>query len=273
MQLQYLGTAAAEGVPGMFCECPICQNAREVGGREVRTRSQAIVDGRLLIDFPADTFCHITREGIRLQGITSLLVTHAHSDHFYPKDFENRSPGYAHLPDGLPRLQLYGSKTVAEAYYAVAHPSWQVDVHVLEAYNTVDIDGYRVTPYPANHDPGAGPFVYAIQSNDACLFYCNDSGVPCDAVFEHIAGQGLRFDAVSLDCTGILQPWRDGHMGLPANREVVERLTAIGAVDEHTKIIVNHFSHNGGLTYAQLVEQLSGNANWHVSYDGMTVDF
>ena len=273
MKLQYLGTAAAEGVPGMFCECPICQSARAVGGREVRTRSQSIIDGQLLIDFPADTYWHITREGIRLQGIRHLLVTHAHSDHFYPKDFENRSPGYAQLPDGLPRLQLYGSKAVADAYFAVAHESWQVDVHVLEPFQAVDIGGYRVTPFPANHDPAAGPFVYAIESDDARLFYCNDSGVPCDEVFAYIAAQGLHFDAISLDCTGILNTWRDGHMGLPANREVVDKLAEIGAIDADTVIIVNHFSHNGGLTYAQLVEKLAENSNWQVAYDGMTVEF
>lgn len=51
MKIKYLGTAAAEGVPGLFCNCPVCMHARLHKGRNIRTRSQAIVDDTLLIDF------------------------------------------------------------------------------------------------------------------------------------------------------------------------------------------------------------------------------
>lgn len=39
MKLQYLGTAAAEGFPGMFCNCTACERARKAGGKNIRTRS------------------------------------------------------------------------------------------------------------------------------------------------------------------------------------------------------------------------------------------
>ena len=55
MRIKYLGTAAAEGVPGIFCDCENCKRARKLGGKNIRTRSQAILDDTLLIDFPADT--------------------------------------------------------------------------------------------------------------------------------------------------------------------------------------------------------------------------
>ncbi|HBJ10614.1 MAG TPA: carbon-phosphorus lyase, partial [Ruminococcaceae bacterium] len=38
MKFQYLGTAAAEGFPGMFCSCDTCEKARKAGGRNIRTR-------------------------------------------------------------------------------------------------------------------------------------------------------------------------------------------------------------------------------------------
>ena len=66
MNLQYFGTAAAEAVPAPFCECPVCQAARQKGGRNVRTRSQALVEGRLLLDFPPDTYLHVLNYGLRL---------------------------------------------------------------------------------------------------------------------------------------------------------------------------------------------------------------
>ena len=50
MKLTYLGTAAAEGWPAAFCNCDGCRAARRLGGRNIRTRSQALVDDALLLD-------------------------------------------------------------------------------------------------------------------------------------------------------------------------------------------------------------------------------
>ena len=53
MKLQYLGTAAAECWPAIFCECPACLEAARRGGKNIRHRSGAIVDDRVLIDLSA----------------------------------------------------------------------------------------------------------------------------------------------------------------------------------------------------------------------------
>ena len=52
MKLKYLGTAAAEGYPAMFCDCENCRKAWIEKGRNIRRRSQAITDSELPIDFP-----------------------------------------------------------------------------------------------------------------------------------------------------------------------------------------------------------------------------
>lgn len=65
MKIKYLGTAAAEGIPAIFCECANCKRSRMLGGKNIRTRSQAIIDDVLLIDFPAvvyDDFVKIAAE-------------------------------------------------------------------------------------------------------------------------------------------------------------------------------------------------------------------
>ena len=54
MHFQYLGTAAAEGWPAVFCNCPLCKRAALLGGRNIRTRSQALINKDLLIDLPPD---------------------------------------------------------------------------------------------------------------------------------------------------------------------------------------------------------------------------
>ena len=57
MKIQFLGTAAAEGIPALFCQCPVCRQARAAGGKEIRTRSGAIIDGKLKLDFGYDPIC------------------------------------------------------------------------------------------------------------------------------------------------------------------------------------------------------------------------
>ena len=55
MKFRFLGTCAAEGIPALWCRCDNCRRSRELGGRALRTRSQALIDDTLLIDFPSDT--------------------------------------------------------------------------------------------------------------------------------------------------------------------------------------------------------------------------
>ena len=81
MKIKYLGTAAAEGIPALFCDCENCKRARKLGGRNIRTRSQALVDDALLIDFPPDTYMHFILHNIPLSKIKSCIITHSHYDH------------------------------------------------------------------------------------------------------------------------------------------------------------------------------------------------
>lgn len=120
MKLQYFGTAAAEGWPALFCDCDACRRAKAAGGRNIRTRSQALIDDRLLIDFPADTYLHVLHYGLDLNRVDAVIVTHAHEDHFYPKELGNRRNGFAHLPEDAPRtLTVYGSEKIGKALASV----------------------------------------------------------------------------------------------------------------------------------------------------------
>ena len=85
MQFQYLGTAAAEGWPAVFCRCKYCLEAQRLGGKNIRTRSQAIVNDDLLLDLPPDTYMHKLMNNLDLSRVKYLFVTHFHMDHFYPQ--------------------------------------------------------------------------------------------------------------------------------------------------------------------------------------------
>lgn len=97
---QTIGNRGGGGMPAMFCDCEKCRKATMLGGRNIRSRSQAIVNDRLLIDFPCDTFYHLNLNHIDITKINHCIITHAHSDHYYEEDFNNIWAG-SHPPEGL----------------------------------------------------------------------------------------------------------------------------------------------------------------------------
>jgi len=281
MHLKYFGTAAAEGIPGMFCTCPVCMESKRLGGKNIRTRSQALVDGRLLIDFPPDTYDHMLRYGLDLPSIKTLLLTHAHQDHLYAQDFENRKPGFAYVGGWDARheepLRVYATAVAMEHVRAEDRDRLEerniTELHEITAYEPFAVDDFTVTAMTADHSALAGPVIYAIKRASKAMLYANDTGVFPEATWEYLAGAKLRFDYISLDCTGMIRKdYRRGHMALPANNEVRERLLSIGCADESTIFCAHHFSHNGGLTHDELAKEAE-KIGFLVSYDGMEIAF
>jgi phosphoribosyl 1,2-cyclic phosphate phosphodiesterase len=281
MHLKYFGTAAAEGIPAMFCTCAVCEGARKLGGRNLRTRSQALVDGRLLIDFPPDTYMHCLHGGLDLPPITACIITHAHEDHLYAEDLVYyRLPGYAHIGRaGVPHtapLHVYGTtkvmETLRERDKENAERQGILQLHEICAFQPFMAEDFALTALTANHAANTGPVIYCIARGGKTMLYGNDTGYFPEETWDYLAQERPRFDFVSLDCTGMAQGWRDGHMGLPANAEVRDRLTALGCADGQTKFCVHHFSHNGGLNHDQLVLE-AARYGFLVSYDGMELAF
>ena len=112
MKIRYLGTAATEGFPAAFCNCKSCTAARKDISKELRTRSQMLIDTELMIDFPPESYYHAMRFGVDLSAVRTLLVTHSHTDHFYAQEFVNRGYKFA---EGIASefLDIYGNRTLS----------------------------------------------------------------------------------------------------------------------------------------------------------------
>lgn len=272
MKLTFLGTAAAEGMPAVFCDCPYCREARRLGGKNIRTRSQALINGELLIDLPADTYSHFLQNGIEGHKIRDLLITHSHSDHFYPAELAMRNGPFAHNMQ-VPTLQVHcGQGTfskLAERYPEPAGFAYEL----LEPYRPVPVGDYTVTALPARHYPGDGALFYLIQGEKTVL-YAHDTGYFLEEVFAFLEKSGLHIDLATFDCTNVDISIGDdgGHMGIANILRVEERLKAMGVMDEKTVKIINHFSHNGNPLY-HILEARVRDLGYLVSYDGMIVEF
>ncbi|MHC1694390.1 MAG: MBL fold metallo-hydrolase [Eubacteriales bacterium] len=271
MQLKYYGTAAAEAWQALFCHCECCKKAAAAGGRNIRTRSQAAVDGKLLIDFPPDTYMHVINYGLNLKEITSLIITHGHSDHFYPDDIENICPVYAHIYDDR-KLKIFAPKPVIDRLRFIENREVKrVVLTEIEHFVPFQTDGYTITPLTADHDRNEKAVFYVISDGTRTMLYGNDTGYFDEAVWDYLSANKIKFDLVSLDCTGIIDKGRHWHMSLSSNKEVIDRLSNMGAISAQTKRIAHHFSHNGLLTYDELVP-VAAEQGMLVSYDGMEIE-
>lgn len=274
MKIKYLGTAAYEGIPSLFCQCETCLKSMKLGGRNIRSRSQAIVNDDLLLDFPPDTVSHFHRFKLDWSKITNCLITHSHSDHFYPEDIQMIRRDYCHVKDY--KLNYYGGESVFSSLSSIIEDRkdlfMDISVNKLDAFKTYKIGKYEVMPLNANHDPLSTPLFYAISDGEKRMLYANDTGYFFDEDFENLKRFG-RFDLVSLDCTGAVQAnWVNGHMSIDTNIRVLNKLKELNLVDDNTIKVVHHFSHNGKATYDEIVEFTKG-LGIIVSYDGLEIEF
>lgn len=277
MRIMFMGTAAAEGYPALFCVCDRCKKARELGGRNFRSRSQALIDGRILIDFNHDALYHSKLCDIDYTYIKSLLITHRHEDHFSPYELNYRNRGAANLDEGVEKLQIYGPSDIKPPLERFIRDdnNYGFDVNTVEPFEPFDVEGYTVTVLKAVHGGGALiPYIYLIEKDGKALLYAHDTGILPDETFDYLKDNNKRLDFVSLDCTeGTKKIQYLGHMNLERNIIVRDRLIENGSADSKTIFCLNHFSHNGENTLYDDMCAVAEKHGFIVSYDGMTVDF
>lgn len=277
MKILYMGTASAEGWPGLFCSCPVCTHARKVGGCNLRTRTQALLDGEVLIDFPPDTYSHALQYQLNLGNIHTLLVTHSHMDHWFPTDLIHRHEHFGHGAEGI--LDVYGNEAVEKTFYDhilidrfKVHPiNDAVHFHLIHGGDRIQTGGWEVIAVPADHDKREESLVYICKKGGKTVFYGHDTG----GNFSPEAWELLtreKYDLVSLDATMGMHSSHEYHMGLPDAELMFEKLTNLGCIGNHTVKVINHFSHNGQMSHEQLTA-------WGIergilsAYDGMEVEF
>ncbi len=277
MKLKYYGTAAAEGVPALYCSCNVCRYSKKTRGKNVRTRSQALVNNSLLIDMPPDTLYHYHIYDLPLEKIEHVLITHCHADHLDIPTFNYRSNGFVQHP--LPPLNIYGSMPSIDTIFDGLRKSGVLEkgkwnLNEIAPYKKKNINGFEVVPLKANHDFRTYPLIYSISDGDKRMLYGNDTGYFLDETWEYLDREKPYFNMVSLDCTMGIADCKNHahHMNVDTCVSVKERLINTGCADKKTIFILHHFSHNGHLSYDEIVP-LAEDKGFLVSYDGMEIEF
>ena len=276
MRFQFLGTSGSEGIPALMCACRNCARSREIGGRALRTHAQAIVDGKLLIDFPGETMVHTHAFNIDLLKVSDCIVTHSHYDHLQLSDLAIFRPS-ATRPTAGWHMTFHGSEIVGKEISRMMEGKLEeldaFSFEKLEEYVPKIIGGYTVTPLKAIHSAVSGPLLYQICDCEKTVLYGTDTHYFDDSVWEYWEKTKPKFDMVTLDCTNACKPMTyKGHMSLEENVKIRDRMLKMGVADENTKFVCTHFSHNGtNVVYDDFVT-IAAKEGFITSYDGMIID-
>ena len=280
MKLKYYGTGAGYGLPEVFCDCRICRHARENGGKNIRTRSMALLDGQLAIDLSVDTFHHCAFAGLDMRRVKHVLVTHSHHDPFFTSDLFSRVRGMEepvnfYLSEASGRgVRAIVEKHKAEFAAGTRDPkAWTLaEVHTLEYFKPIEILDYKITPLPARHVKALEPMIFVIERGGKSILWGHDTGLLLPEAAEWIKNSGLHFDLVSLDCTlrrG--EQITKSHMDLDWCIETADMLRANGNADENTKFALSHIGHLVDRTHDELAAE-AAEYGMIVAFDGMEIE-
>ena len=109
MKIKFLGTCGAWRPAELFHNDGNLEKL--INAKKLHLRSQLLINDDMLVDFPEDTYFKILEYGFDASAIESILITHSHSDHFYPADMSLRGGAYAHEMT-VPEVNVYGDKKV-----------------------------------------------------------------------------------------------------------------------------------------------------------------
>ncbi len=277
MKIRFLGTGAAEGVPAMFCNCEYCNKIRSMGRGEYRTRSQVLIDGNLMIDFPPEAYAHSLEFGVKLSKIRYLLVTHSHMDHFYAHDFILRGYKYAGLDEDV--LEIYGDPEIKKVFNECTAREMKPDVAphlkltVIQPFTELTVGCYRVIAVPANHNKDEDCLLFYVERCGKGYLHLYDTGRVSDEAIGFLAERGAKAQLVAFDCTFGERTGGENsrHMGIEDDMYVKRKLFERKIIDGGTKIVITHFSHNCNPTRARL-RRLEEKYGVVAAYDGLEAE-
>lgn len=277
MIFRFIGTGASEGYPAPFCGCSTCQEAKDLGGKNLRRRSCAVIDDQVLLDFGPDLYTANLTGLVDLSAVTTIVFTHSHPDHLYERELVNLLPPMAVANPNLP-LTIYGNETVignikacltGEMKRSLDQLAEVMTLVTVQPFERFSVGNLTFTALPAHHaGPDEEAYIYQIQSGDKALLYGTDTGLLPEATEHYLKQHPLDlyiFDATSgpHPC-----PYKE-HMGFP---EIAQTLSAIGVQSRpELPVYGTHFVHGYCGSHEDLVAQ--GDAyGIRPAYDGLTLE-
>ena len=269
MRLIFLGTAAAEGYPGVYCNCANCIEARTLGGRNLRYRSALLVNDNLLIDCGPDLGAAAQRFNKTLARVTTGLVTHAHEDHFYTGNFHMRRVDFTGKLE-IPSMRLFAPHDVADILSAEVPDLsiYRIESHTVRANDCWENDGYTFNAFHAHHAIGRyDALFYSVDDGQHSFLYATDTGAFPAETWAALAGRS--FDVIILEETMGFGSYSQ-HIGFDGFIEHAQRMRAEGMLRPGGRVIAHHMSHTNNPVHEK-IEAILNPHGVEVAYDGLEI--
>jgi phosphoribosyl 1,2-cyclic phosphate phosphodiesterase len=286
MNLLFLGTGAAEGIPAAYCRCRACTDVRERGGIEIKTRSALRLGKKYQVDISPDNHYQMIKHKIDMYEVEHIFVTHLHGDHFGWRRLSDRFMSEVTNDNPLNIcLSLPAKRHLESLLEESLKPSSerkqfeeQFTVTGLEYFEEYRIDELKVETIKGNHD-GHGEnersmhYLFTLPEGKK-LLYALDTGYYLEDTWEYLAGK--HADILVMECTFAGRTDRgqfpDGHLDLPSFLKTLERMKKNGFIDEQTRVYSTHLNPHQGLTHHELQKRFDDSPfNVTVAYDGLEV--
>lgn len=267
MKIQLLGTGGADGIPAIYSESRVSRHAREHGGKDIRSRSSALVEDTIKIDLGPDTWHQLTRDKLDAREWTALIFTHTDADHFAIEELQ-----YTLYPFNdyyFAGFQVYGNALICRAIIE-RYPDWPFEIIHTKSFHSVQHAGVKITPIAANHKEEEDAHNLLFETEGKTILYGTDTGVWHEPTWEFL--QDVRLDGLVIECSeGFIDTPYTGHLDVNEMLGVVNRLRGMGTLTDSSKIVTTHHSHAGDATHDELVERLRPHGI-EPGYDGMILE-
>lgn len=286
--LTFYGTGAAEGIPCPFCDCFLCHNAREKGGKEIRKRTMFRINEETCIDLGADSFVQSQMYGdfIHLQHV---LITHTHEDHLAYMMMNVRNMATKRTEEPL-HFYFTGDAYKIVDFLRESTPIMKgltpkledcniVKFHQLQFFQKYFISNLEVTPLTGNHvgNMSENSALYLIKlANGKTLFYGLDTGYYFPETFAYLKNRPI--DYFISECTfGTAQgrgDYPDGHLDVNSCNLLFHQLWEQGTITPDTQIYLTHINHHHDATHDDLTRIFQNTdlpCPITVCYDGMQI--
>ncbi len=287
MKLTFLGTGAAEGVPALYCRCRECIQARQNGGKDIRTRSALRIGETHQIDLPPETFYQMIKTNLDMYSIEHLLVTHSHLDHF---QFEFLFEKVMSKENNGKPVNLYLSVEAWNFLKELLKPfekkqsdkrirtlwDW-VKINPVKAYTNFRAGEIQVKTIEGNHtawgENEKSLNYLLILPNGKKLLYALDTGFYTDRTWEFLAGEGI--DVLIMECTFGGRKDRDdfpeSHLDINSFIKMLQRMEKEGIINQDTEIYATHINPHHGLLHHEIQKAFNELTTYRitVAYDGL----
>lgn len=206
-----------------------------------------------------------------MNQIDYLMITHAHSDHFYPEELMHIAPPFSMSP--VPKkLTVVGNPTVCDKLKELGAEEISEYLKVIYIRNLEEMamGNFSVKALPADHDNTQECHLYILRKGGKTLLYAHDTGYFLEETWKALGSEHL--DGVVLDCTCCNGPsYFKNHMGFEDDLKIQSRMMEHGMTDEKTVFVATHFVHTYGPIQDEM-EQAFQKYGFIAAYDGIDVD-